>query len=659
MRVLHLDYETRSVADLPSVGSFRYGIDPSTEILMCGVSMDDSDEVLLWVNPKYGDSPDNGKAELLLQTADLYFCHNAPFELATTWGTHERGAVSPFVKPPEIHQWRCTAAMARKAGLPSSLEKVAEALGLSQQKDTRGKKLIKLFSEPQRDGKFVSPSDKPDEWAAFCEYCRQDVRTEKAVHKKLKPFELQGASLDTFLFDLRMNLRGIPVNVPALENARKVILEVQEKVTKEFVALTGLNPTQREEVRKIVGLENMQAETVEAAIDLLRISVNASGEQTPPEARRKLRILELYQKLSFAAVKKVHTMLDCACPDGRVRGSHLYYGTGPGRWAGRLIQPQNFKKTPIWMRPITGDVYSAICKGYDADALDFLYGNPVELISGCIRHFIHQPGTNLFDADYSAIQARGICWLAGEDKILAMWRDGRDLYKYMASQVYAKPESQINDDGRSFGKVIELACGFQMGASKFKATCEAWGVPCDDALAVRGVDVYRSTHPKVVRYWYFLNESARDAIARPGTRCGPFLVRTIAGIPFLLALLPSGRSLAYPYPKVEVLPGEERDQITYWGQDPYSTQWTRIKLYGGKLAENITMAVEADIMAHGLVTAEKRGYDTVAVVHDQALALAKEGQTIDGFVAALADLPPWAAGFPIKSDGRVRPYYTK
>jgi DNA polymerase len=291
-----------------------------------------------------------------------------------------------------------------------------------------------------------------------------------------------------------------------------------------------------------------------------------------------------------------------------------------------------------------------------------IFGNPIELISGCIRHFIHLPGTEMFDADYSAIQARGICWLAGEDAMLKMWKTGKDIYKFMASEAYGISESHVTDDQRSFGKVLTLACGFQMGAEKFQATSEAWGVPCDVALAEKGVATYRRLHPNVVKYWYFLDNSARSAIQQPGITHGPFTVRTIAGIPYMLAKLPSGRSLAYPYPKIE--PGEDkkgnpREQITYWGQDPYSTQWTRVKLYGGKLAENLVMGVEADIMAHGLITADKLGFESVAVIHDQALALKRGQQTIEGFVAALTSLPSWAKGFPVKSDGRVRPYYSK
>ncbi len=454
MSTISIDYETRSRCDLKTCGGHRYAEDPSTEALMCAVSSHDSEDVYLWVRPglpvpaKYVGQ--NAKAESLIAQAELLYAHNAPFEQAVTWGTLKRKAVSPFATEPPLDRWRCTAAMARKAGLPSSLEQLALALSLDTQKDNKGKALIRYFSLPNKDGEFNDPAKAPEKWEQFCDYCVTDVVVEKKAHKKLKAFELTGALLDTFIFDMRLNQRGIPVNVPGLRHAQKIIETVQVSVTEEFQKKTGFNPTQRAKVLELVQsmgvpIENMQADTLD----------DLPTENVSPEAAH---IIEMYRKLSFAATKKVAAMLEMACEDDRVRGCHVFYGTGPGRWAARGIQPQNFKKTPKWMRSITDEVYQVICKGYDAEALDAIYGNPIELISGCIRHFIHKPGTEMLDADYSAIQARGICWLANEKAILQMWRDGRDLYKFMAAEVNGISEKHITDDQRSFGKVLELAC---------------------------------------------------------------------------------------------------------------------------------------------------------------------------------------------------------
>ena len=638
--IVHLDYETRSSADLKTVGAYRYAAHQSFEILMAGVSADDSDRVYLWVNPKY-ETPDmlsDPEALDILNQADLIYAHNAPFEIAATWG----GRFMPL----DLNKWRCTAAMARRAGMPPSLDKCAEALGLTQQKDKKGAALIRKFSIPNKDGTFNNPKDFPDEWLAFGEYCKQDVRTEKAIHKKLKAFELTGEPLETFLFDLRMNHAGIPVNRQALFNAQEIVTDVQNTVTKQFVELTQLQPTQREKVRQLVGLADMTSDTVAGAL----------GDTNMDADKRK--ILSLYQKLSYAAVKKIETMLDCVCPDGRVRGCHTYYGAGTGRWSGRLIQPQNFKKTPKWMKGLTDQIYADVIAGKDADYLDLMYGDPFELLSGIIRHFIHGDH-EMLDGDYNAIEARIICWLAGEKEMLAMWATGRDLYRFMASSVYGISEAAVDSEGRDHGKRIILGCGYGMGPAKFKATCEAYGVECSEDLAESSVKAYRQTHPNVVKYWYFLDRSARSAIAEPGTQHGPFIVRSIAGIPYLLGRLPSGRSIAYPHPKIEIQPGDDRDQITYWGQLPVGVAWGRVKIYGGKFAENFSQGVAADIMSNGARVAEKRGMMPFTLIHDQGLALRDKQQSPEEFSAALASLPDWARGLPLKVESKVAPYYRK
>ncbi len=276
----------------------------------------------------------------------------------------------------------------------------------------------------------------------------------------------------------------------------------------------------------------------------------------------------------------------------------------------------------------------------------------------------------MLDGDYNAIEARIICWLAGQNDILAMWAEGRDLYRFMAAHVYAIPEPTVTKDQREVGKRLILGCGYQMGAPKFLATSlEQYQLDLPIALCERGVEIFRDLHDKVVRYWYYLDNQARAALARPGTQCGPFLIRRLAGLPYLMFRLRSGRSLAYPHPKIEKewdpgdpakgRPGQFREQITYWGQLPMSTQWGRVKLYGGKFAENETQATAADIMAHGSLVAEKRGMAPFALIHDQGLAVREGKATAADFAAALATLPDWAKGLPVKVEAKEVPYYSK
>ena len=627
MNIVHLDYETRSRSDLSEVGAHRYAEDPSTRILMAGVSRDGSDDVKLWVDPEFGDPGENDAAMEMLVTADLIYAHNATFEQAMTWG---RGQKDMGLKIP-ISKWRCTAAMARKAGLPAKLELVAQALGLDQQKDPRGKALIKFFSVPQKDGTFNDPQKFPTEFGEFMAYCVQDVRTEKAVHRKLKAFELQGDPLETFLFDLRLNQRGIPVNVPALQNAQGIIEETEKIVTVQFQKLTGLNPTQRMKILALVqglgsGITDMQADTVEA--ETHRLSdyekfAAEEGRELNDKTVKLLQVLTLYKTVQFAAAKKVTTMLACACTDGRVRGGHQYYGAGTGRWSGKLVQPQNFKKTPGWMKKMTGQIFDAICHGATAQELSVVYGEPLEVIAGVIRHFIGKGAK------------------------------------------------------RDFGKVVELACQFGLGTEGFMRTCAKWNIPCDVDLAHRAVhEYYRPTHRKIVARWYLMSDWMHEAYANPGVEHGPFTVRTIAGIKYLLLKLPSGRSLAYPHieinkrePTNEELkemqngksyPERRFLEITFWGQLPNSTQWGRLKLHGALAFQNEVQGIAADCMAAGAINAEKRGYAPFMLVHDQALAEMRMGITnAEDYAFHLTQMPPWAKGLPLKAEAKITPYYTK
>lgn len=705
MNIVHLDYEARSGADITEVGSHRFSIDPDFEIIIAAVKRHGEDRVYLWVNPMFrciDMMGENEEAEKILAEADIVYAHNAPNEQANTWGALKQGKACPFKTMPPFTIWRCTAAMARKAGLPHSLEGVGDALDIATKKDRRGKALINLFCIPDEDtGQFVDPRSKPDDFIAFGDYCITDTLAEEQVGIKLKPFELTGAALETFQFDLRMNHRGIPINVQAAKNAQRIIEVEQAGVSEEFRRLTGLNPTQRKKLKKWLGdqlgleLPNLQAPTIERKVEELEKEVNDSKVCVHVRARleRQLHILGLYQKVSYAAVAKITKMLECVCPDGRVRGGHMYYGAGTGRWSGKLLQPQNFKKTPPWMRPIIKQIYDMICNGADAQTLDWLFGDPLELLSGCIRNFIHLPGFEILDGDFAQVEARIICWLAGQDDVLERWRKGEDLYKWMASHVYGVPIEQVDSDQREVGKRIILGCGFQMGWKKFQSS--AWvqyQLRISDEICQRGVKLFRQLCHKIRSYWYQLQNQALDAVRHPGSEFGPFKMRNIAGIPYLMFRLRSGRSLAYPHPKIELeawVPekiekeyGEEhghsihdtvdknwnpviksevqyREQVTYWGQIPGTAHWGRIKLYGGKLAENETQATAADFMSYGAINAEKQGMEPFMLVHDQGLALRTRGQTAEQYEQALGVVPPWARGFPMKVEAKLTPYYTK
>jgi hypothetical protein len=455
----HIDYETFSSADLKKLGAFRYAESGDAEILIAAVATD-TEGPYLWVNEKYGKSDPRATALIEKAFSDPeaeLWAHNAQFESVVTkmlWkGTQ-----------PKLEQWRCTAALARKAGLKASLEDVAIELGLKQKKMWEGYTLIRKFCVPQKNKKTgeetrIYPEDEPEAWKKFCDYCVQDVRTEIEVYKALRPIHLKGDELKAFQLDMRLNHRGIPVNIRALKNARKILQEVLAESSEEFQKITGLQPTQRDRVLEFfkkngVGIENMRKKTLAAWLD--------EDDETPEEAYSTegvlkagiRRAVELYQNLGYAAPKKVLSMLALASPDARVRGTLLWYGAGTGRSSGVKMQPQNFKKPEF---TDAGLAFKMIEEGAPKEHLDLLWGNPLRVIASCIRNFITGP---LADADFAAIEARLVFWFAGQEDALALLRSGGKIYEDMAGYIFGVPASEIRNPSyeRDLGKSTILGC---------------------------------------------------------------------------------------------------------------------------------------------------------------------------------------------------------
>jgi DNA polymerase len=712
----HLDKETFSEIELSDVGAYRYAEDPSTEVLMMSISRNEG-PVYLWINPDYRGVVvglhDVESEDLLYDLENdpkaLVYAHNAQFERAVAMFCPSSPIRFMRERP---SQWRCTAALCRRTAIPDSLDKSTAYLNLSEKKDAKGKALIKLFSVPQtprkKKGESVAgapfrvyPKDEPAKFHQFGEYCRQDTVSEKLLHKAIQHVELRGPALQGFLLDIHLNDRGIPVDVPTLHNAKRIIDEMMASKFHSFTSLTGLQPTQRDAVKEWLEeqgcqVENMQAETLDEKIAEYEKSL-LDPLLTQNERNRFETcgtVMRLYTDLSFAAVKKVSAMLDCVNRDGRIRGTLMFNGTGPGRSSARLVQPQNLKKAEInpaeidvwtpngvvkqkWpkgaLKP-TEVCYELLRRGADADEINALVAEPLEAIASSIRHFI--PAT--LDADYAGLQARVVCWLAGQEDALQRFRDNIDAYRVLASSIFNKPTSQIDNPSmeRDLGKVGILGCGFQMGPPKFLQTCHfqyglTWVTP---SLAARAVEAYRSTHGKVQQFWWDNDRMARRAITQPGRRFAvnekiSYECRHHAGKLFLFARLPSGREIAYADPKIETWvnkkTGESKeDSITYYGKPTIASGatgsvWMRIPTYGGKLTENVTMGVEADLINHGVSLAIDNGFDPFVLIHDQALAERKDGQTAPHFAACLADLPPWAQGLPLKVEAKFCKYYAK
>ena len=683
-KIYHLDYETRSSADLKKVGTFRYAEDDSTEIMCAAISRDD-EEPLLWVNPKFEfddlcecKSSPGALAlieEMNARSAPVY-AHNAQFEHAIT----SRCQSNRWFEV-GINRWRCTAAMSRRAAIPPALDKAAETLLLAEQKDTKGKSLIRRFSLPKLSASdhdtFCAPIERQAEFVAFCNYCLQDVRVEQGIHKALKHFELTGPILEAFQADLAINSRGLPVNVAALTHVQKLIDAQEATLTSEFQRLTGFKPTQRDVLLKWLqehgfAADNLRADTLDERLESLEFDAESLVG----------RVLTIKKALSFASIKKVASMLACAGADGRVRGTLQFYGAGTGRAAGRLIQPQNFKRPTI---ADTRTAYADLCEGASAAHIELFHGPLLEVIGSCIRHFIHDPEGPLLDVDFSSIEARVLAWIAGEEWKLEVFRTHGKIYESTICRMtgmplqemldYAKEHGKHHPD-RFKGKISELACGYQGSVNALKAMGALdMGLKEEDLQGI--IDQWREANPNIVKLWYLCDRAAKNAVTNSGTKhlAGKleFFCAYTAGAKYLFMRLPSGRRIAYRDPKIEETVVRDKDgqvactdsgrvktrqSLTYWGQIPGKAMWGRSSIYGGLSVENACQGIAADLLNNGVINAEKRGISIATMIHDQCLAY-KGNHNIEELNNCLTDLPAWAEGLPVAVDGKVEPYYTK
>lgn len=662
----HLDFEIYSEADLKAVGAHRYARDPSTEVLCLGISRG-HEKPLLWVPPAYQyqlsfiDPMEQMEAqdllvEMMSDESNLTYAHNATFEYVLWNEVMVKQHKFPPLNP---KQMRCTAAMARRACIPHSLAKCGEYLQLGQQKNARGSTLIRKFCIPQKPDKTHGvmwrrfPQDDPALFKEFCEYCIQDVRSEQEVEKALKLFDVGGISHAAFVYDLIINDEGFPVDLDALRSASTMIDNELDRVRGEFIKLTGLNPTQtgafliwlRE--RGYRG-EDLRGDTMDEEIENWEPFTSDMSEDA-------IKALELRRVMSYAATKKVKSMLELAGPDdNRVRGTLFYHGASTGRWSSKLVQQQNMKRSTDESEA----AFQHLRQGVSADTLELIHGPILETLASGIRHFINDGDAPLNSVDYAAIEARIVCWLAGQEDALDEFNRNIDRYKTMAARIFKIRPEDVTKPQRFLGKQSVLGCGYGMGASKFQATCASYGEDIPMDLAELAVQTFRKTHRQVVSLWYDLERACRKAISNPGNKyvVGKLEVFTLAtaGRRFMMIKLPSKRHLSFPDPAIE------DDQITFYGQVPMKQVWGRISTYGGKLVENVTQGVAADVMTMGLVNAVKAGHKVVMLVHDEAVRITRGSpHSLDHFTKCLTDMPEWASGLPLAAEGATIEFYTK
>jgi DNA polymerase len=654
---------------------------------MFAIAQDDQEPKLWSIT-----NPDPRALELLKTSLDsraLIYSHNASFELALC---HYRMLRDIGIAPPHIDQWRCTLAMCRRAAAPESLGQAATFFGLNAPKDPRGKALINLFS--MGDSPILRNPIPWDEvvslrgagvkctvreaWELFCEYCKQDVRVEQELHKKISHFELKGDVLASFQFDLRMNFRGVPVNLKALQNANGLVERLKTKMEARFLKMTGLRSSQGKALlawlseRGYRG-KDLAAATVEKILD------------NPPESMTPLAIevLKLRSLMSFSALKKIPTMIAAACPDGRVRGSIQWHAARTGRAGGRIIQPQNFKRSTIGNE--THLCYRMICEGWEDSWFEDLWESPLEAIASSIRHFIQPVKGGFYDCDFVGVESIGGPWACGQfDKLESILR-GECQYKMMASKIAFKcAYEDVTKEQRQVGKILELQCIYGTGGKGMRKSLANMGVKRTLDECNTYVRDFRATFSKYPEAWRELEEAAKAAIFTPGkayVACNgriSLVCGKAGGVPYLTLRLPSGRRLYYPHPQVKPMfqaydeedmkddprkraeKGYWIDAISFYGKVNGTAKWGRVYTWGSRIFENITQSLCVDLLNRGCIEAEAKGFPICMIIHDQALCEESESQgSLQEFMDAFCTKDEWASDLPLSASGDIAPYYLK
>ena len=540
--------------------------------------------------------------------------------------------------------WHCTMVWSAYLGLPLSLKDVGAALGLDKQKLTEGKDLIKYFCVPGKDGQRHLPADAPDKWSIFKAYNLRDVETEMGIQERLRKYPVPDVVWDQYHLDQQINDRGIAVDMALVRSAISIDERSREELTAKLKELTMLeNPNSVQQMKDWLADNGLETETLgkKQVTELLK---------TAPEPLRS--VLVLRQQLAKSSVKKYQAMEATVCADGRVRGCFQFYGARTGRWAGRNIQLQNLPQNKM---PDLEQA-RAIVRAGDYDGVRMLYDSTPDVLSQLIRTaFVPRSGHTFFVADFSAIEARVIAWLAGEDWRQRVFADGKDIYCASASQMFGVPVEKhgINAHLRQKGKIAELALGYggSVGALKAMGALEM-GLQEEELKPL--VDAWRTANPKIVKLWWAVDDAVMTVI-RMKSSTETHGIRFTCQSGMLFITLPSGRQLSYVKPRI----GENQfgsPAATYMGTNA-ARQWDRLESYGPKFVENIVQAISRDILCYAMQTL--RCCSIVAHVHDELIIEADPRMSLEAVCEQMGRTPPWAPGLQLRADGYTTDFYKK
>ena len=658
MHHLSIDLETYSSVPIAKAGAQKYIQSPDFEILLFAYSLDGGDVQI--IDLAQGELLPQWLASALSDPQYIKHAYNASFE----WG-----CLSKFMGTLPIDQWRCTMFHGLYCGYTAGLDATGKALGLpaDKQKLSTGKALIRYFCVPCAPTKTNGgrtrnyPRHDPAKWALFKEYCIGDVTTEMEILHRLENFPVPPELEKQWQTDVLINARGVAVDMDMVRGALWIGETTRDQLTDEAVTLSGLdNPNSVKQL-----MQWLEEELDEELTDLRKDTVSRllNGNLTNDTARR---MLEIRQELGKTSTKKYNAIEAAVCADGRVRGLLQFYGANrTGRWAGRLVQVQNLPRTYVEPLPLARD----LVKRRETASLRALFGSVPDTLSQLIRtSFIAEPGNALVDADFSAIEARVISWLAGESWRLDVFRTHGKIYEASASQMFGVPLERIKKGNpeyalRQKGKVAELALGYQ-GSTGALIKMGALDMGLTEAELPDIVNRWRDANKRIRDLWYSMEAAAVQVIqtGQPVGLRSLVLAREMdAGnnLDFLTIRLPSGRKLYYAHPSL----GQNqwgKPSITYMGMDQTAKKWKLIETYGGKLVENCVQAIARDCLAEAIERLEAANYPVVFHVHDEVVVeCTAERASLDDIAAIMGQPVSWAPDLPLGADGWVGAFYKK
>jgi len=645
LRTISIDIESYSSVDLAKSGVYRYIESSDFEILLFGYSVDGSDIEV--IDLASGEKLPEEIQSALTDPSIIKWAFNAQFEricLSKWLGLPNGQYLSP-------KSWRCTMVWSAYMGLPLSLEGSGAVLGLEKQKLSEGKDLIRYFCKPcnptatNRGRSRNLPVHAPDKWSEFKSYNLRDVEAEIAIQEKLTKFPVPEEVWNEYHLDQEINDRGVSLDMPFVNEAIKMDTRSRSELLQKMKRLTDLdNPNSVAQMKNWLSDQGLETDSLGKKV------VSELLETAPPDLKE---VLELRQSLAKSSVKKYSAMENAVCADGRARGMFQFYGANrTGRWAGRIIQLQNLPQNHL---PDLEQARALVRCG-DFEALEILFDSIPEVLSELIRtSFIPTPGRKFIIADFSAIEARVIAWLAGEKWRQQVFESGGDIYCASASQMFDVPVEKhgVNGHLRQKGKIAELALGYggSVGALKAMGALEM-GLNEDELQPL--VTAWRTTNPNIVRLWWDVDKAAMKAV-RERTVTETHGIRFSYQSGMLFINLPSGRRLSYVKPRIGTnMFGS--DCITYEGVSG-TKKWERIDSYGPKFVENIVQATSRDLLCYSMQAL--KDYNIVIHVHDEIVIEAGMETSTETICNQMGHTPPWAKGLLMRADGYETNFYKK